>query len=58
MHNILKLTGHNESGIRGEFIVLSAYKKKKIERSHISNLMVYLKALEQNEANISKISRW
>jgi hypothetical protein len=43
--------------LRGKFITLRAFLKK-LERSHISNLTAYLKALEQKEVNTSKKSRW
>ena len=36
--------------LRGKLIALSA-SKKKVERAHISSLTIYLKALEQKEAN-------
>jgi hypothetical protein len=42
--------------LRGKFITLSALVKK-LERSYPSNLTVYLRALEQKEANSPKMSR-
>ena len=49
--------GHNESTSKGNLIILRA-SKKKLERAHISNLTIHLKALEQKEANSPKKSRW
>ena len=49
--------GHNESFLRGKFIVLSAFRKS-VERSHRNDLAAYLKALEQKEAGTPKRSRW
>jgi hypothetical protein len=46
---------HNESSIRGKLIALRAAKKK-LERAYTSSL-TYLKALEQQEANLTKRSR-
>jgi hypothetical protein len=43
--------------LRVKLIALSA-SKKKLERSHTSSLKTHLKALEQQEANSSKWSRW
>jgi hypothetical protein len=43
--------------VRGKLIALSA-SKKKLERAYTSSLTVYLKALEQKEANTPKRSRW
>ena len=43
--------------LTGKHIALSA-SKKKLERAHTSSLTTHLKALEQNEANSSKSSRW
>jgi hypothetical protein len=43
--------------LRGKLIALSA-SKKKLERAHISSVTTYLKALEQNESNSPKRSRW
>ena len=43
--------------LRGKFIAISAIIKT-LERSHISNLIVHLEAIEQKEANTSKRSRW
>ena len=42
--------------LRGKLIALSA-SKKKLERTHISNLTAQLKALEQKEADTPKKSR-
>ena len=42
--------------LRGKFIVLSALVKK-LERFYTSNLRAHLKALEQKEANTTKVSR-
>jgi hypothetical protein len=42
--------------LRGKFMALSA-SKKKLERAYTSSLTVYLKALEQKEANRPKRSR-
>jgi hypothetical protein len=42
---------------RGKLISLSATKKK-LERAYTSNLKAHLKALEQEEANSPKRSRW
>jgi hypothetical protein len=44
--------------LRGKFIALSSAFKKKLERSHTSNLTAHLKALEQEEANTPRRSRW
>jgi hypothetical protein len=41
----------------GKLIALSA-SIKKLERSYTSSLTAYLKALEQEEANTPKRSRW
>jgi hypothetical protein len=49
--------GHNKAFLRGKFIALSA-SKKKLERAQISSLATHLKALEQNDANSPKRSRW
>jgi hypothetical protein len=43
--------------VRGQLIALSA-SKKKLERAYTSSLTAYLKALEPNEANTPKRSRW
>ena len=43
--------------LRGKLRALSA-SKKKLERAYTSSLIAHLKALEQNEANIPKRSRW
>ena len=43
--------------LRGKLIALSAAKKK-LERAYTSSLTEHLKAIEQKEANTSKISRW
>jgi hypothetical protein len=43
--------------LRGKLIPLSA-SKKKLERAHTSSLVTHLKALEKNEANSHKWSRW
>jgi hypothetical protein len=40
--------------LRGNFMTLSAFIKK-LERSYTRDLTVYLKALEQKEANTSKV---
>jgi hypothetical protein len=48
--------GHNKSCVKRKFIVLSAFIKK-LERSHMSNLIAYIKALEQKEANTPKKDR-
>jgi hypothetical protein len=45
-----------EAVLKGKFIPLSAFMKK-LERSHTSKLMPYLKALEQKEASILKRNR-
>ena len=56
MHNLHKLMQHNESSSKRKFIAPSACIKN-LEKSHISNLTAYLKALEQKEANIPKRRR-
>ena len=45
--------------LRGKLIALSAYikRKKKLEKSHTSNLTAHLKALEQKEEIIPKRNR-
>ena len=43
--------------LRGNLTALSA-NKKKLERAHPSSLTAHLKALEQNETNSPKRSRW
>jgi hypothetical protein len=43
--------------VRGKFIALNT-SKKKLEKAYTSSLTAYLKALEQNEANTHKRSRW
>jgi hypothetical protein len=45
--------------LRGKLIALSAYikRKKKLEKSHTSNLTAHLKALEQKEEITPKMSR-
>ena len=43
--------------LRGKLIALSV-SRKKLERAHISSLTTHLKALEQNETNSPKRSRW
>jgi hypothetical protein len=48
---------HDEVMLRGELMALSACRKK-LERSHSSNLTAHLKALKQKEANTPKRSRW
>ena len=52
MHNIPKLMGHKVV-LRGKFIALSDFIKK-LARSHTSNLIAHLKALEQKEASTPK----
>jgi hypothetical protein len=47
---------HMKAVLRGNFIALCAFLKK-LEISHTSNLTVHLKAIEQKEANITKISK-
>jgi hypothetical protein len=42
---------------RGKFIAVSA-SKKKVEKAYTSRLTAHLKALEQNEENSLKRSRW
>jgi hypothetical protein len=42
--------------LRGKLIALSA-SKKKLERAHTSSFTIYLKALEQTEANLPKRRR-
>jgi hypothetical protein len=49
--------GYNESSGKRKLIALSA-SKKKLERAYISSLTVYLKPVEQKEANTPKRSRW
>jgi hypothetical protein len=49
--------GHKESSPKKKIIALSAFKKK-LERSHTSNITAQLKAPEQKEGNIPKRSRW
>lgn len=57
-HNIPKPVGQNEGGSRCKFTALSAYiKNKKLERSSISNLTAYIKALEPKEEITLKRSR-
>ena len=43
--------------LRGKFIALNAYKKK-MEKSHTSELTEHLKTLEHKEANSPKRTRW
>ena len=45
-----------ETVLSGKIIALSTFIKK-LERSHTSNLIAYLKALEQKSANTPKVSR-
>ena len=47
---------HNKSCVKGKFIVLTAFIKK-LERSHMSNLIASIKALKQKEANTPKRGR-
>jgi hypothetical protein len=51
-----KLWGTIRTVLRGKLIVLSAYKKAG-ENLHTSSLTAHLKALEQKEANPTKMSR-
>ena len=46
-----------KSVARGKLIALSA-SKKKLRRTYTNSLTAHLKALEQNEANTPKRSRW
>jgi hypothetical protein len=43
--------------VRGKLITLSSFIKKFV-RAYTSSLTVHVKALEQKEANIPKMSRW
>jgi hypothetical protein len=49
--------GTMKSLLNGNFIALSTFIKQ-LESSHTNNLKVYLKALEQKEANTPKRNRW
>jgi hypothetical protein len=49
--------GHNESSLKGKFIVLSA-SKKRLERAQTNSLTAQLKSLEKKEANSPKGSRY
>jgi hypothetical protein len=45
--------------LRGKFIAMSAYlKKKKKHKSPMNNLMVHLKLVGKQEQNKPKLSRW
>jgi hypothetical protein len=46
-----------EAVLRGKLIALST-SKKKLERAYTSSLTALLKALEQKQANICKMSKW
>jgi hypothetical protein len=46
-----------KSVLRRKLVALSA-SKKKLETAYTSSLTAHLKALEQNEANSPKRSRW
>ena len=49
--------GHKKAVLRGKLIALSA-SKKKLERVYTSSLAAHLEALELQEANSPKRSRW
>ena len=42
--------GTQKSVLRGKFIALNAYRKK-VEKSHTSDITAHLKVLEQKEVN-------
>lgn len=46
---------NNEGGPRGKFMCLHK-RRRKLERSHILNSMMYLKGLEKQEQTIPQIS--
>ena len=55
-HNVQNLWDTTKTILRGQFIIIEAYLKKK-EKSQINNLTFPLKELEKEEQAKSKVSR-
>jgi hypothetical protein len=53
--NLSEPMGHSKGSLRGKFIIMNAYIKN-TETSQISDLMLYLKLLEKQEAVNPKLA--